>query len=550
MHYRSKEITSRPPARAMLKATGLTDDDLSKPLIGIANTWTEVTPCNFHLRRLAQKVKEGIRARGGTPIEFNTIAVSDGITMGTSGMRGSLVSREVIADSIELMAQSHLFDGLVTIVGCDKTIPGAAMAMARLDLPSVLFYGGSIAPGQWRGKSVTIQDVFEAVGAHSAGRMTDDELCSLENRACPGAGACGGQFTANTMAMAFSVMGLSPIGLSEVPALDPRKDYAAFRCGEIVMKNLQDQITARNFLTPEAFRNAIVAVCATGGSTNAVLHLLALAREANVNLPIEWFDQIAAEVPLIADLKPFGRYMATDLEREGGVALVCRKLFAAGMLVDAPNVIGRTLKEEADDVKERQGQDVVLSVAKPLKTRGAFAILKGDLAPEGCVLKLSGKDIQRFEGPARVFDSEQETFAACQEGRIKAGDVVVIRYMGPKGAPGMPEMLAVTAALIGAGLGDSVALLTDGRFSGATHGLCIGHIAPEAHVGGPIALIRDGDRITIDVPSRSLNVDADLTSRRLQWTAPAPRFERGVFGKYIREVGSAAHGASTQPDFN
>jgi dihydroxy-acid dehydratase len=352
------------------------------------------------------------------------------------------------------------------------------------------------------------------------------------------------------MAMAFSVMGLSPIGLSEVPALDPRKDQAAFRCGELVMKNLQDRITARHFLTPEAFRNAIVAVCATGGSTNAVLHLLALAKEANVELPIDIFDQIAAEVPLIADLKPFGRYMATDLEREGGVALVCRKLFAAGMLVDAPNVIGRSLKEEADDVKERAGQDVVLNVANPLKTRGAFAILKGDLAPDGCVLKLSGKNIQRFEGPARVFDSEQETFAACQEGRIHAGDVVVIRYMGPKGAPGMPEMLAVTAALIGAGLGDSVALLTDGRFSGATHGLCIGHVAPEAHVGGPIALIRDGDRITIDVPSRRLDVAADLNSRRSEWKAPPARFERGVFGKYIREVGSAAQGASTQPDLS
>ncbi|MDQ3231569.1 MAG: dihydroxy-acid dehydratase, partial [Pseudobdellovibrionaceae bacterium] len=343
------------------------------------------------------------------------------------------------------------------------------------------------------------------------------------------------------------VMGLSPIGLSEVPALDPRKDHAAFRCGEIVMKNLQENRSARHFLTPLAFRNAIVAVCATGGSTNAVLHLLALAREANVELPIEMFDQIAAEVPLIADLKPFGRYMATDLEREGGVALVARKLFAAGMLVDAPNVIGRTLKEEADDVKERPDQDVILNVNKPLKSRGAFAILKGDLAPEGCVLKLSGKDIQRFEGPARVFDTEQDVFTACQDGKIAAGDVVVIRYMGPKGAPGMPEMLAVTAALVGAGLGDKVALLTDGRFSGATHGLCIGHIAPEAHVGGPIAMIQDGDRITIDVPSRTLNVDANLDRRRLQWKAPAPRFERGVFGKYIREVGSAATGASTQP---
>ena len=545
MKYRSQTITSRPPARAMLKATGLTDEDLNKPLIGIANTWTESTPCNFHLRRLAQKVKEGIRARGGTPIEFNTIAVSDGITMGTEGMRGSLVSREVIADSIELMAYSHYFDGVVALVGCDKTIPAAAMALARLDLPSVLLYGGSIAPGQWKGKSVTVQDVFEAVGAHAAGKLGDDELLSLENRACPGAGACGGQFTANTMAMAFTVMGLSPIGLSEIPALDPRKDYAAHKAGELVMQCLEKGVTARSFMTPEAFRNAIVSVCATGGSTNAVLHLLALAKEAGVALPMELFDQISSEVPLIADLKPFGRFVATELEREGGVALVCKKLFAAKLLVDAPHVTGRSLLEEAQDVRERVGQQVVLDVQKPLKSGGAFAVLRGNLAEEGCVLKLSGKELALFEGPARVFDSEAAAFAAAQEGHIQAGDVVIIRYMGPKGAPGMPEMLAVTAALVGAGLGDKVALITDGRFSGATHGICIGHVAPEAFAGGNIALVKDGDRVTIDVTRRTLEVTADLNERRSRWTAPKPHFTEGVFGKYIKQVGSASQGACT-----
>ncbi len=545
MKYRSQTITSRPPARAMLKGTGLTDEDLNKPLIGVANTWTEATPCNFHLRRLAEKVKEGIRARGGTPIEFNTIAVSDGITMGTDGMRGSLVSREVIADSIELMTSSHYFDGVVALVGCDKTIPAAAMALARLDLPSVLFYGGSIAPGQWKGQSVTIQDVFEAVGAHASGKMSDDELASLENRACPGAGACGGQFTANTMAMAFTVMGLSPIGLSEIPALDPRKDHAAHKAGELVMQCLEKGITARHFMTPESFRNAIVAVCATGGSTNAVLHLLALAKEARVPLPLELFDRISAEVPLIADLKPFGRFVATELEREGGVALVCKKLFAAKLLSNVPNVCGRTLQEEAEDLREHLDQKVVYDVAKPLKHGGAFAILRGNIAEEGCVLKVSGKDIPPFEGPARVFDSEAEAFAATQAGLIKAGDVVIIRYMGPKGAPGMPEMLAVTAALVGAGLGDKVALLTDGRFSGATHGFCIGHVAPEAYAGGAIALVQDGDPIRIDLQSRRLECLADLESRKARWSAPQPRFTEGVFGKYIKQVGSASEGAST-----
>lgn len=546
--WRSHTITSRPPARAMLKATGLSDADLEKPLIGIANTWTEMTPCNFHLRRLAEKVKEGVRAHGGTPIEFNTIAVSDGITMGTEGMRGSLISREVIADSIELMAASHYFDGIVALVGCDKTIPGAAMALARLNLPSVLFYGGSIAAGQWRGQSVTIQDVFEAVGAHASGQLSDDELISLENRACPGAGACGGQFTANTMAMAFTVMGLSPLGLSEIPAMDPRKDLAAHRVGELVMRNFEQDVRARDFMSPLSFRNAIVSVCATGGSTNAILHLLALAAEAGVELPLESFDHIAAEVPLIADLKPFGRYMAADLEQEGGVALVCKKLLDARLLSDAPNVIGKSLREEADELRERPDQDVVRSVNEALKPRGAFAILRGDLAPEGAVLKLSGRSLEIFEGPARVFDTEAAAFAAVQAQAIRPGDVLVIRHMGPKGAPGMPEMLAVTAAVVGAGLGSSVALITDGRFSGATHGICVGHVAPEAAVGGPLAALRDGDWIRIDVKARRLDGPPELLERPM----PAARREdaealrpSSVFAKYIRLVGSAAHGACT-----
>lgn len=545
MELRSRTILSRPPARAMLKATGLTDDDLNKPLIAVSNTWTEATPCNFHLRRLAEKVKEGIRAAGGTPIEFNSIAVSDGITMGTDGMRGSLVSREVIADSIELMTESHFFDGIVALVGCDKTIPASAMALARMDIPSVLFYGGSIAPGNWRGKRVTIQDVFEAVGAHARGALSDDGLESIENTACPGAGACGGQFTANTMAMVFSVMGLSPIGLNEIPAQDPMKDDAARRVGKLVMAAVEKGVTARRFLTPAAFRNAIVAVCASGGSTNAVLHLLALAQEAGVDLSIEAFDQIAAEVPLIADLKPFGRYVATEMEEAGGVALLCKKLFAANLLADAPNILGPSLKSAACDAHEQSGQDIIRDVQAPLKSRGAFAILKGNLASEGCVLKLSGKDLEVFEGPARVFDSEAAAFQAVQAGQITAGDVVVIRYMGPKGAPGMPEMLAVTAALVGAGLGDKVALITDGRFSGATHGLCVGHVAPEAYAGGGLALLENGDIVRLDVRARTLSCSADLESRRRHWQAPQPRFKQGVFAKYIQQVGSASKGAIT-----
>ncbi len=544
-NYRSQTILSRPPARAMLKATGLNDEDLAKPLIAVANTWTEMTPCNFHLRRLAEKVKEGVRAHGGTPIEFNTIAVSDGITMGTDGMRGSLVSRELIADSIELMTEAHFFDGVVAIVGCDKTIPGAAMALARMNLPSILFYGGSIAAGQWRGQSVSIQDVFEAVGAHARGALSDDELLSLENRACPGAGACGGQFTANTMAMAFTIMGLSPLGLSEIPATDPRKEQAAHRVGELLMKRLEEGSKARDFMTEAAFRNAIVAICATGGSTNAVLHLLALAAEAGVPLELDAFDKIAAEVPLIADLKPSGRYLASDLEREGGIALLCKKLFAGRLLSDLPNVIGRSLFEESQEINERPGQDIVRDLSNPLKAHGAFAILRGTLAPEGSVMKLSGRELDHFSGKARVFESEAEAFAAVQANEISAGDVLVIRNMGPKGAPGMPEMLAVTAAVVGAGLGSTVALITDGRFSGATHGICVGHIAPEAAIGGPLALLKNGDEIRIDVRARRLEGPPDLLNRLCTWQAAPPPYTRGVLGKYIREVGSASTGATT-----
>lgn len=546
MKRQSRAITERSPARAMLKATGLSDADLDKPLIGIANTWTDITPCNMHLRALAEKVKEGIRAHGGTPLEFNTIAVSDGITMGTKGMCGSLVSREVIADSMELMIRSHLFDGWVALVGCDKTLPAAAMAMARVDLPSLIFYGGSIAPGHWRGKSVTIQDVFEAVGAHQKGLMSDDELLSLENRACPGAGACGGQFTANTMAMALTIMGLSPLGLSEIPAEDPRKAQAAFRVGEIIMKLWQDDTCARRFLQTENFRNAIVAVSATGGSTNAILHLLAIAKEAGIDLPLDEFDRIAAEVPLIADLKPFGKYVATDWEKEGGIGLLCRKLKEKNYLSSTLNCIGISLDEEAEATRERIGQDVIHSPSQPLKPRGAFAILRGNIAEEGAVLKLSGKDLTSFSGLAKVFDTEEAAFAALQAGMIFAGDVLIIRYMGPKGAPGMPEMLALTAAINGAGLGDAVALITDGRFSGATHGICIGHLSPEAYAGGAIALVENGDRIVIDVKARSLHCEADLSSRREQWRAPEPRYKRGVFAKYIQSVGSASQGATTE----
>src|SRR6266699_2798760 len=539
----------RAGARAMLKAIGFTDDDLSRPIIGVANTWTETMPCNYHLRRLAAKVKEGIRATGGTPMEFNTIAISDGVTMGTEGMKASLVSREVIADSIELVGRGHMFDAMIALVGCDKTMPGASLALIRLNVPGLILYGGSIAPGRFRGKDVTVGDVYEAIGANAAGRMSDADLRELENAACPGAGACGGQFTANTMALALDFLGLSPMGTASVPAVDPRKDEVAKRCGQLVMDLLRRGVTPRDFLTRQAFENAIAGVTASGGSTNAVLHLLAMAREANVPLSIDDFDTVSRRTPLLADLKPGGRYVAVDLDRAGGVPLLVQRLVAAG-LVDGQQITpsGRTIGEEASMAVETPGQDVVRPLSNPLKPSGGLVILKGNLPPEGCVVKVAGHNLQKFRGPARVFENEEEAFTAVEKGVIKAGDVVVIRYEGPKGGPGMREMLAVTAALVGIGLGDSVALLTDGRFSGATHGLMAGHVAPEAANGGPIAAVAEGDIIVFDIPGRQLSVDlsvAEIERRLAAWTPPAPRYSTGVMAKYALLVSSSSLGAVT-----
>ncbi len=537
---------SRAPARAMLKGTGLDDAALERPLVAVVNTWTEVMPCNLHLRALAEDVKRGVREAGGTPIEWNTIAVSDGVTMGTEGMRASLISREVIADSIELVCAGHLVDAVVCLVGCDKTIPAAAMALARLDLPGVVLYGGPIAPGRFQDHDVTIQDVFEGVGAHAAGKMTLADLRTLEDRACPGAGACGGQFTANTMATALTVMGLGPMGTGELPATAPERAAAAAAAGRLVMQLLADGTSARAFMTRASLENAITAVAATGGSTNAVLHLLAIAREADVDLAIDDFDRLSARTPIIADLKPGGRFTAVDLHRAGGLALLCQRLFAAGLLHDTPTVSGLRLAAEAARAHETPGQQVITSLAAPKSATGGLAILRGNLAPDGCVIKLSGHARTRHEGPARVFDSEEAAFAAVQAGAIVAGDVVVIRFEGPAGGPGMREMLAVTAALVGQGLAGDVALLTDGRFSGATVGFMIGHVAPEAALGGPIARIREGDRVVIDVATRRLDVDADLATRA---DAPSPRPRpRGVLGKYAATVASAAEGAVTTRD--
>ena len=543
------EGPSRAPARAMLKAVGFDDAALSKPLIGVANTWIEIGPCNFHLRELGEQVKQGIRAAGGTPMEFNTVSISDGITMGSEGMRASLVSREVIADSIELVARGNQFDAVVVLVGCDKTIPGAVMALARLDLPGVVLYGGSIEPGRWEGHDVTIQDVFEAVGAHAVGKMSDARLKTLEDQACPGAGACGGQFTANTMATVCEFLGISPMGSASVPATDTGKALVAERAGQLVMDVLQRGDHARKILTKDAIENAIAAVAATGGSTNAVLHLLAIAREAGVSLAIDDFDRISGRVPLLADLKPGGKFVATDLYRAGGITLVAKRLLDAGLLhADALTVTGRTLGQEAADAKETVGQEVVRPLDQPLKTTGGLVILRGNLAPDGCVVKVAGYTTVHHEGPARVFDSEEAAFAAVEQKVIAAGDVVVIRNEGPKGGPGMREMLAVTAAIVGAGLGDSVALLTDGRFSGATRGLMAGHVAPEAVDGGPIAAVRDGDTVTFDIDKRTLSVklsDDEIAARVAAWPRPTPRYETGVMAKYARLVTSAATGAVT-----
>jgi dihydroxy-acid dehydratase len=533
----------------MLKAVGFTDDDLSRPLVGVANTWIEVMPCNYHLRRLSEKVKAGIRAAGGTPIEYNTIAVSDGIAMGTEGMKASLISREVIADSIELVARGHLFDAVVALSGCDKTIPGTVMALARLNLPSLMLYGGSIMPGKFQGHDVTIQDVFEAVGKHAAGKMTEAELRDLENHACPGAGACGGQFTANTMAIAFEFLGISPMGFNGVPAMDPRKDEVAFRCGHLVMELLRKDLRPRQIITRKALENAIAAVVTTGGSTNAVLHLLAVAREAGVRLTIDDFDKINRKVPLLADLKPGGRFMAADLYAAGGTTLVAKRLLDAGLLhADQLAVMGRTIGEEARQASETPGQHVVRPLSNPIKPTGGLVILKGNVAPEGCVVKVAGHSMTSFRGPAKVFDREEDAFAAVESGQIKAGDVVVIRYEGPAGGPGMREMLGVTAAIVGAGLGESVALLTDGRFSGATHGLMAGHVAPEAAKKGPIAALKTGDVIVFDVPTRTLNVELtqkEIKTRLSKWKPPVPRYTTGVMGKYARHVSSASEGAVT-----
>ncbi|HEY9110518.1 MAG TPA: dihydroxy-acid dehydratase, partial [Rhodanobacteraceae bacterium] len=541
-----KSGPDRAPARAMMRATGLDDDAIRKPLVAVVHTWSDVSPCNMGLRELARHAAAGIRAAGGTPVEFNTIAVTDGMAMGTPGMRYSLVSREIIADSIEAAVASHSIDAMVVLCGCDKTIPAAAMAMARLDIPAVALYGGTIAHGTHRNHPITIQQVFEAVGAHGAGKIDDTELASVERDACCGAGACGGQFTANTMAMVLTTLGLSPMGLNDIPATHPAKNAAAFRCGELVMECLAADRKPSDLLRRTAFRNAARMVAATAGSTNAVLHMLAIAREAGVDWTLEDFEPASAETPVIADLLPGGRYTAVELFGAGGVARVAQELIAAGMLEDAPTVTGRGLFEETAAAPQAATQDVVHPVASPLKPRGGYSILYGNLAPEGCVLKIPRAG-GRFEGSARVFECEEDAFAAVQDGRIQAGDVVVIRNEGPAGGPGMREMLGVTAALIGRGLGNDVALITDGRFSGATHGFMVGHVAPEAARGGPIALLRDGDPIRIDAALRELSTSADLESRRAAWRSPEPKVTRGALAKYAYLVGSASEGATTQP---
>ena len=553
MKPRSGVITDGPdraPTRAMLKAAGFSDEDLHRPIIGVANTWIEIGPCNYHLRRLGAKVKEGIRAAGATPMEFNTVSISDGISMGAEGMKCSLISREVIADSIELVARGNHFDALVCLSGCDKTNPGVVMALARLDIPGLALYGGSIAPGHLGDRDLTIQDVFEAVGAYSSGRITEEQFRAVENSACPGAGACGGQFTANTMSTVMEFLGISPMGSNGIPATVAEKDEAAFNAGKLVVDLLRRDLRPSQILTRKAIENAIASVAATGGSTNAVLHLLAIAREAGVELSIDDFDRISERTPLIADLKPGGRFVANDLYTAGGIQLVAKRLVEAGLIHgDAMTVTGKTIAEAAQMTKETAGQEVVRQMTNPLKPTGGLVILKGNLAPEGCVVKVAGHERMIHKGPARVFDREEDAFAAVQKGQIKDNDVVVIRYEGPKGGPGMREMLGVTAALVGAGLGDSVALLTDGRFSGATHGLMAGHVAPEAAQGGPIAAVREGDTIVFDVKARRLDVEIseqELQTRLSQWTPPVPRYKTGVMAKYAKLVSSASEGAVTR----
>src|SRR5450432_295413 len=554
MKLQSHTITQgrdRAPARAMLKGIGFTDEDLAKPIIGIANTWIETMPCNYNLRDLAVKVKEGIRAAGGTPMEFNTIAISDGVTMGTEGMKASLISREVIADSIELMVRGHMFDGIVALVACDKTIPGAAMALLRLNVPGVVLYGGSIMPGRHDGRDISIQDVFEAVGANARGRMSDEELLDIENHACPGAGACGGQFTANTMATVMELIGLSPMGTAAVPQVDKRKDAVAYSCGKVILNAVLNGILPRDICTRKAFDNAIAGVAATAGSTNAVLHLLAMAREAEVPLSIDDFDGISARTPVIVDIKPGGRFLAADVDKAGGIGVIAQRL-VEGKFVDgsAVTITGRTLAEEAADARETPGQEVIRPLDRVLKSRGGIAILRGNLAPEGCVIKLAGHDKKVHHGPARVFEREEDAMHAVIQGKIQAGDVVVIRYEGPRGGPGMREMLGVTGAIVGAGLSDTVALVTDGRFSGATHGFMIAHVAPEAFNGGPIAAVQEGDPITVDATQGVLNIHTapeELKRRLAAWKQPALRYKTGVIAKYCALVSSASEGAITRP---
>jgi dihydroxy-acid dehydratase len=537
----------RAAARAYMKGIGFDEDALRRPTIGIANTWIEAMPCNFHLRGLAEHIKAGVRAAGGTPMEFNTIAISDGITMGTEGMKTSLVSREVIADSIELTVRGYQFDAVVALSACDKTIPGCVMALARLDIPSLMLYGGSIAPGHWHGRDVTILDVFEAIGTHAAGDMSDEELHELEGVASPGAGACGGQFTANTMACAFEALGISPGGSAMVPAEDDEKATVAEKIGELVMKVLADDLRPSQVITRESLENAIACVCASGGSTNGVLHLLAVAREAGIELNIDDFERISRNTPLLADLKPGGRFVATDLYRAGGVPLILKRLAEAGTLhTDALTVTGRTIGEEADAATEAEGQEVVRPLSDPLKVEGGLAILRGNLAPEGAVVKLAGTERKKQVGPARVFESEEECFRAVKDQKLRPGDIVVIRNEGPAGGPGMREMLQVTAAIVGEGLGEDVALLTDGRFSGATRGLMAGHVAPEAVKGGPIAAVREGDEITLDVEARRLDValsDEEIAKRIAEYEAPEPTYRTGVMARYAAAVSSASQGA-------
>ena len=546
-----KKGSDHAPARAMLKATGLDDAAIARPLVAVVNTWSEVTPCNMHLRALADPLKQGIREAGGTPIEFNTIMVTDGISMGSEGMHASLMSRETIADSIELAVRGHCLDAVVILVGCDKTLPAAAMALARLDRPGLVLYGGSIMPGKADdGIPITIQDVFEAVGARAAGRIDDAALEQIENVACPGAGACGGQFTANTMALALTGLGLSPMGVNDVPAVHPLKDRQAQRCGALVMDMMQRGQSARGLITHNALANAATLVTATAGSTNAILHLLAIAREAGAEFMLDEFDAVARRTPVITDLKPAGRYMAPDLFAAGGTPLIASRLFDAGLLTDTPTCTGQGLASESRDAQETAGQQVVRPADAPFKPRGGFGVLYGNLAPEGCVIKLAGKGRLHHTGPARVFDGEQAAFKAVQAGAIEAGDVIVIRYEGPRGGPGMREMLAVTAALVGQGLGDEVALVTDGRFSGATHGFMIGHVCPEAADGGPLALLADGDTVGIDVDGQTLSTDADLAVRRADWRRRPPAAIQGAYARYIAQVSSASTGAVTAFPFD